>query len=228
MDALQRVVDRGLGSALILEDDVDWDVALRQQIGPVAAAVRMLTDAAGPVRGPYGDDWDLLFLGHCGDALDDADPAAVLVDDPTLIPARYVRSVYDVEPYAALGERTRVVQRSAAPVCLFGYAVTARSARQVLRFLQGEGREVDLKLRMGCESGALRCVSVAPELFHHQRRVGSKCLSTSILGIEEDRRTLGRTFTHNIKYSARCNWNRWGRNLVHCLPTWPEWHRYIT
>ena len=227
MDALQRVVERGLGSALILEDDVDWDVALRRQIGPVAAAVRLLTDA-DPARGPFGDDWDLLFLGHCGDALDEADPDAVLVDDATLLPAHYVRSVYGAAPYAALGERTRVVQRSYAPVCLFGYAVTARSARKVLRYLRGAGREVDLKLRTGCEGGALRCVSVAPELFHHQRHVGSKCLSTSILEIEEDWRTRGRMFTHNIRNSARCNWNRWGRNLVHCLPTWVEWHRYIT
>ena len=66
-DALRKIVDRNLHSALIVEDDADWDVAIRRQIGPVAEAVRLLTDEAHRDGGaaPYGDEWDLLILGHC-------------------------------------------------------------------------------------------------------------------------------------------------------------------
>ncbi|KAH9895375.1 glycosyltransferase family 25 protein [Xylariomycetidae sp. FL2044] len=41
MNALQAVVERDLGSALILEDDVDWDVRLKLQLRHFAAASRM-------------------------------------------------------------------------------------------------------------------------------------------------------------------------------------------
>ncbi|KAI0968858.1 hypothetical protein F4678DRAFT_188308 [Xylaria arbuscula] len=41
VSALQRIVDLGLGSALVLEDDVDWDVRLKTQMETFAAASRI-------------------------------------------------------------------------------------------------------------------------------------------------------------------------------------------
>ena len=235
MDALRTVVDRGYGSALILEDDADWDVHLRRQIGPVAAAVRLLTGARPARRGgtPYGDNFDLLFLGHCGDTLQLAQPrglpSVLVANDPWRLPAHLLRSVYSTDaPYAPLGEGARAVQWSQDPVCTFGYGVTARGARKVLDLVSGPGREIDLMLKEACGNGALDCVSVMPELIHHGHKVGSRALSTENGKVAEDRSTLGRVFTHNILYSARCNWNRWGWNMMHCLPTLEEWWRYST
>ncbi|OCK84346.1 glycosyltransferase family 25 protein [Lepidopterella palustris CBS 459.81] len=83
-NALRWFLDSGLETALILEDDVDWDIQLRSVQVPLAAtAVRSMLP---PLRAPlsqsfsnpnlnppspqyWGDttSWDLLYLGHCGD-----------------------------------------------------------------------------------------------------------------------------------------------------------------
>ncbi|KAK1756753.1 glycosyltransferase family 25 protein [Echria macrotheca] len=87
---LRQFIDSGLESALILEDDVDWDIRLRSLQAPlVSAAMRtVLASRSGSsaksswssddidyysddaaARYPYGDPslWDLLYMGHCGD-----------------------------------------------------------------------------------------------------------------------------------------------------------------
>ncbi|KAL1626911.1 hypothetical protein SLS54_002449 [Diplodia seriata] len=57
-------------SALIVEDDADWDVRVHDQAGWVAEAVRNLTVPRTETREwPWGEDWDVLWLGHCGEKL---------------------------------------------------------------------------------------------------------------------------------------------------------------
>jgi len=86
LNAVRQVVTDRLSSALILgilnwcwidcgtkliensiEDDADWDVALKNQLLDIARGSRFLsnqTDATS--HSPYGDGWDVLWLGHCG------------------------------------------------------------------------------------------------------------------------------------------------------------------
>ncbi|KAK5659871.1 hypothetical protein OQA88_13334 [Cercophora sp. LCS_1] len=88
---LREFLDSGAESALILEDDVDWDIRLRSlQVPLVSAAVRTVLSSEKKssffssepfsneatyysddeaAQYPYGDPslWDLLYLGHCGD-----------------------------------------------------------------------------------------------------------------------------------------------------------------
>ncbi|EXU94661.1 glycosyl transferase family 25 protein, partial [Metarhizium robertsii] len=101
MNAIHEVVRRNLSSALIMEDDVDWDVRIREQLHDFAVSIRALTqplrrqpgkyadptypnpvdgspktlpdmnfyslpDTVRPLISPYGDNWDVLWLGHCG------------------------------------------------------------------------------------------------------------------------------------------------------------------
>lgn len=106
-----RIIHQNLTSALILEDDADWDIRLKSQLQVFAQAARAFTqptarvstsqrprplaladtyNPAGitsntvvelpldrlldrlplrdlhPTITPYGDDWDVLWLGHCG------------------------------------------------------------------------------------------------------------------------------------------------------------------
>ncbi|KAF2203280.1 hypothetical protein GQ43DRAFT_367291 [Delitschia confertaspora ATCC 74209] len=82
-NALRWFLDSGLETALILEDDVDWDIRLRSVQAPLAAtAVRKMLPPAKPFS-PFQKaqevsqnhtqywgnptSWDLLYLGHCGD-----------------------------------------------------------------------------------------------------------------------------------------------------------------
>lgn len=73
-------MEENLESALILEDDVDWDVRLKPQLELIAEGSRSLLTspdleatrfstpmAKAPFTSPYGPGWDLMWLGHCGE-----------------------------------------------------------------------------------------------------------------------------------------------------------------
>ncbi|CAN9272249.1 unnamed protein product [Alternaria alternata] len=163
-NALKWFLDSGLETALILEDDVDWDIRLRSQQIPLAAsAARQLlppprsqhpyANAASNHTQYWGDQdaWDLLYLGHCGDYFDvvtEDGPKTdrqsfnltamphILYQDPTL-PAWYNLHPFTQALFRLLGmpEGSRVIHRSKFPLCSFGYAVTRRTAERLLNDL---------------------------------------------------------------------------------------------
>lgn len=67
LDMIQHIVDEGLESALIIEDDVDWDVYVREQMFQVSQAFgrrqaalegkKEPTAVAGDAKYPYGLEW---------------------------------------------------------------------------------------------------------------------------------------------------------------------------
>jgi len=69
----RRVIEDGLSTALVLEDDNDWDVNLKEQIPRILTALdeirlvpRRLDEGEGVVRGgPRVEEWDILYLGTC-------------------------------------------------------------------------------------------------------------------------------------------------------------------
>ncbi|KAI4770619.1 hypothetical protein E4T44_13956, partial [Aureobasidium sp. EXF-8845] len=87
LNVLRWFLDSGLETMLVMEDDVDWDIHLRtSQVPKVAAAMRTLLieqqsdQPSSPstrqkiitpdqAQGYWGNpqDWDILYLGHCGD-----------------------------------------------------------------------------------------------------------------------------------------------------------------
>ena len=68
----RRVIEEGLTTALILEDDNDWDVNLKEQMPRILNALNEITSTApiddgdGVVRGSQvAESWDVLYLGSC-------------------------------------------------------------------------------------------------------------------------------------------------------------------
>ncbi|KAF7525021.1 hypothetical protein PCG10_005372 [Penicillium crustosum] len=64
INGLQQVVQERLASAIIMEDDSDWDVSIKAQLQSFAHAVRALQfqdTQKTPTQSPYGDDWDILW-----------------------------------------------------------------------------------------------------------------------------------------------------------------------
>lgn len=151
-------------SALVLEDDVDWDVSIREQTYLAADAVRKLTHESYHTKAPYGLFWDVLWMGHCSDPADFERPH-VVYDDPSSIPhkdyhgiSRYITTL--------LEEGQRSVHYSLEPLCTFAYAVTARGAMKLLQHaMQGRGGAFDLMLMHACQDGVVECISVNPEIF---------------------------------------------------------------
>ncbi|KAL1859823.1 hypothetical protein VTK73DRAFT_7443 [Phialemonium thermophilum] len=181
MNALRRVVELNLTSALILEDDADWDIRLKTQLQVVALASRGFlrpakSGSSRPLAGhsperehlgngndatavsvndlpagrqpsmpPYGDHWDVLWLGHCGTDLPSSDPSGVqqqpalvtIPDDETVPPPAHLRPHPFARPDEALRSRfpphTRVVHRvTPGTACSQAYAVSQRGARRLL------------------------------------------------------------------------------------------------
>ena len=157
---MTRFLDSGLDTALILEDDVDWDIRLRSvQVPRAASAARIMMPPKRPLGsfprleqhqlqywGDHGT-WDLLYLGHCGDyfhpisyhGLAPGEPytlndvAHLVYDDPTLPPLSQLHP-FTQELFAALAmpEHTRAFHQSKLPLCSFGYAIT-RPAAELLQ-----------------------------------------------------------------------------------------------
>ncbi|MCJ1248966.1 hypothetical protein MMC30_006187 [Trapelia coarctata] len=179
LDLLQRVIDSQTTTAFILEDDADWDVTLPDQLLDISSAIRNFTNATSPPElYPYGLDWDVLWLGHCGDLFNKSDPTNLGIHDPSMLPLDRLRFVFmDPDFYKDFPPQTRILHTASGPVCTFAYAVTLKGAKKVRNWASSTGEAFDVKLNTGCRTGALKCLSISPEVIHHQRMVGAASLS---------------------------------------------------
>ncbi|RDA88590.1 hypothetical protein CP532_5900 [Ophiocordyceps camponoti-leonardi (nom. inval.)] len=191
LHALRQFIESDDETALLLEDDVDWDVRLRSvQMPLLSSALGKLLPASVSAAYPYGkpDDWDLLYLGHCGDYWgpvssdfkadhykpeDLAETEHVAFADETMLDMR------DLHPWTSsqlahlgVAPKTRLLHRSKFPLCTFAYAVTRNSASRLLSDLAGRRMKdgpsaYDVAILDACRDKGLRCWTVNPELFHH-------------------------------------------------------------
>ncbi|KAF1845460.1 glycosyltransferase family 25 protein [Cucurbitaria berberidis CBS 394.84] len=188
MNALRLVVERNLSTALILEDDVDWDERVRGQLAdfgivsrrlpgmiaqfdtggqahvpatenpshadPVLDAIELAkrSTARLPISNepassdPYGRDWDIIWLGHCGTSLPPhqvSSPTSLpqvadrfmLSHDPTVPNSSDLRPSH-LAPLDSISSiyppHTRIYHRSYRTLCTLAYAVTQGGARKIL------------------------------------------------------------------------------------------------
>jgi hypothetical protein len=84
---MSSMIQDSISTALILKDDADWDVLLRQQLTSLARGLRYLQGVTTPHRSPYGDAWNILAIGHNGlnDSVDRDQKYYVTRNDPTVI-----------------------------------------------------------------------------------------------------------------------------------------------
>lgn len=209
-----RIVRRNLSSALILEDDVDWDIRLKEQLRDFALSTRSLIQplAASPASyadptypsppqqdssdhldidfnstpktveptcSPYGDGWDVLWIGHCSlsfpfDTSERIPKGRVIHhDDVTVPPKKNLWSLNSpfvlVEDYP---EHTRAVSHAQEGLCTLGYAVSQAGARKLLAdtALKPPKDAFDFLLRFFCDGTHGRnhhnCLGVQPALFN--------------------------------------------------------------
>ena len=167
-----HIVSSGISSALILEDDVDISVGIRDTMEGISAK---LQDVTGAKHGePYGlvngNNWDLLTLGSCGYRL----------PDPIKNPKAAQQIRYWVDPYAtkrrdfrkyvpdAESDHLRMLAPSKGSGCSHGYAVTREGA---MRLLYNVGRPghildepVDLLIMSQLEQGLYKGFITVPNV----------------------------------------------------------------
>ncbi|KAI0149511.1 glycosyltransferase family 25 protein [Xylariaceae sp. FL1272] len=216
ISVVERVVNEGLGSALVLEDDIDWDVRLKMQMSVFAAAARLWQSGTSvrqdkeslshkkaggrhdvqllsPHLQPtnldkiYGENWDVLWLGHCGADLPPSSNPIITVPSDMTVPQRKHLKPHPFALHDKLANEypahTRVIHAVERNVCSLAYAVSARGARKLAKGFREEGyrQQWDLMLRDICmgkderegtrrgeEELDLVCLTVQPPLFSHR------------------------------------------------------------
>lgn len=223
-EMFRRVVHNNYTSALIMEDDVDWDVRLKSLLRDFAVSSNTLAHSNAsttfefsnlpqttpPKVSPYGDDWDLLWLGHCGMALP---PTEIVVhsNDSSVPEPQYLYSWEKARsPLEEYPPHTRIVMRqSTVPVCSLAYAISQRGARKLLYGLGLKKLDApfDVMLRAWCQGSdgyeQQICPGVLPQLFDHHRCRGPESVDSDISKPSEGYRN--KPMTLNIRWSVRMN-----------------------
>jgi hypothetical protein len=245
-----RIVRRNLSTALILEDDSDWDIRLRQQLHEFALSTRALIQPlAGsheyadptfpkpsqdspnsipdlsfdnlpatrlPTSSPYGDGWDMLWIGHCGMHFPFPDNKAISkarvihMDDATVAPKRNLWTFN--KPFTlkeTYPEHTRATHHVQEGVCSLGYAISRQGARKMLQnvALMPPTEGYDLLMRFFCEGVNGRskntCIATQPALFHHHRVAGPNSAASDIGNHGDGYRKDSQT--DMVRWSVRMN-----------------------
>jgi hypothetical protein len=210
LDLLRYVVSSSLDTVLILEDDVDWDINVKNQMALISDNVRLFRNVSSEDESPYGRSWDLLWLGHCGEHTDE-NTKRVEYPDPTVPPVDQYTG-WSKKWLASLAPGNRAIQNGINPVCTFSYAVTSHGAQRLLDFAgKGENEAYDIRLLDGCKNGHLNCITVQPEIMHHYappKNLGYTSLvkQEDGKGKSEDEEKFEGVMggTENILESARC------------------------
>lgn len=226
-DSGLRIIENNVSTALLMEDDMDFDVRLKEQLQLFALGSRFVqsTPTSNDPVSPYGDDWDLLWLGHCGEVFPEElpehksqppnDPEILTMSrkyairsDPTVPPPDKVTGLQDFTSFPY----TRWVHQSGGPICTFAYAVSNRGARKILYDLSVDHLlgPFDNALANLCRYGkspnllGMECVSSTPPLFFHHKAKGDGRGDSDIQSVAQGE-VRDRGFTENIVWSARAN-----------------------
>ena len=216
LNVVREIVDRQLSTALVMEDDADWDTSFKDQLHLFAQATqyvfgRDVTPGSTPWS-PYGDDWDLLWLGHCGSVIKANDGRRFLIEnDPTVpSPRRRVnqpmRGLVDIEE-AGISNTTRIVYQTEGGRCTYAYALSNRGARRALATLSSLRRfePFDVAFSKLCrEEPRFKCLGVFPQLVGNFEKLVSDDEDAPASGKGHDLALHG-WGTPNIVYSTRLN-----------------------
>lgn len=149
-----------------LSHDATWD--------PITLDAAAPPKTLDPLVSPYGDNWDIMWLGHCGarmpsPELDSAKGRYIISDDAT-VPASQHRHSLNETDKDLYAEHTRVIHHAMGPICTFAYAVSQRGARKIMHRigLKSFGGPFDNILADFCDRNT--CLTTQPELFHHWRK----------------------------------------------------------
>jgi len=207
LNALRQVVTDRLSSALILEDDVDWDVALKNQLLDIARGGRFFsnqTDAAS--HSPYGDKWDVLWLGHCGMGPHADDRRRFIVhQDPTAPPESRLHTIAgrpEKEEWAEKGTRIMFTGHGS---CSWAYAVSNSGAHKILKAMSVDPFSGGFDNGMGglCKEKKITCLTVFPPMFGTHAPIGDSDKESDIKLDKGGFRDKGRTY--NVAYSVKLN-----------------------
>ena len=206
-----KIIENNLASAMILEDDADWDVALRSQLEHFALGSQSLLETSTKTVpfSPYGDGWDMIWLGHCASQPANDDWRRFLMkNDPTVTPpnhrANWAETPQDMSKY---DNSTRIIYFSKGGTCTYSYGLSYHGAQKLLKWLSMEiyGKAIDFGLHDMCSKPDrnFKCIGVFPQLVGEHKMAGGSSRDTDIGAGGTQSRKMG--FSYNIVHSTRMN-----------------------
>lgn len=199
----------------MLEDDADWDIHIKDQLQEFAYGSQFVTGVSPgqEPHSPYGDDWDLLWLGHCSNRIKPHDERRLLIENDSTVPPPKHRMNYGSIPNMAeegYDNSTRVVYQAGGGTCTYGYALSYRGA---LKFLRGQALlksfapiDIGISRMCGSESG-FKCVGVFPQIIDSHKAAG-RVSRDSDIGSFSPQEVRQNAYTFNIVHSIRLNMDR--------------------
>jgi hypothetical protein len=227
-----------------MEDDVDWDVRIKDILRDYALSSNGLLrsqDSDGTITSfdqlptvpetktsPYGDGWDVLWLGHCGMNFKTGESRVIHANDITVPETQYLRSwdANEETPLAIYPNHTRISIPQSDGVCSLAYAVSQKGARSILHSIGLEKLDnaFDIMLRNFCAGTdgreQHRCFGVLPQIFDHHRRKGSVSGDSDIA--DHGERNRDKALTLNIRWSVRMNMARILRGETNYEDQYPD------
>ena len=225
------MVRERIQTAMIWEDDVDWDVMVKAQLTEFARGTRYLQHTVPPTHSPYGDGWDVLSVGHCGalNHLSNDQDYWVIHDDPTVIDVnhRFWGMGYrpNVSPPGLSGNRTRLVFSNARFYCLASYAVSLQGAAHILydQAILPNAKGIDLGIGRMCARrlyGDNRCLTAYPMLFGVHKPAGNTSKESDRVARPGEVRKVAQS--ENLVYPVRPNVGSLLKGETIIKAQWPE------
>ena len=228
LDVLRNMVANRIESALIMEDDIDWDVSLKAQMLEFARGVRYVI-GTGPddtPHSPYGDGWDMLWIGHCA-AQESAENKRrwVIPLDPTVLPLHKRTGGITKPNMTSWDDNTRIVFESNNGCCTASYAMSLRGAEKALYHFSmlPYGGPLDWGFNDACrdKKSGFRCISPFPQITGTYRPAGNTSKDSDIE--TGDGSITEKGYTQGLMFSARQNMDRLLTGQTTFMSEYPEW-----
>ena len=170
---------------------------------------------------PYGNDWDILWIGHCTSLANPTDDRRwVIHNDPTVPPlgTRWNFAQPDMTPWeqgSSPDPQSRIVYVQEYGWCISGYALSLRAAKRLLYVAGLVPFNFSLDGWMGeiCRRDHFpdfTCIAPFPRLIGVGRGAGLVSKYSDIQGVDPgaEENVLERDQTENVMFSVRTNLQR--------------------
>ena len=169
------MIHENISTAIIMESDVDWDVRIKDSMPGLAEGSKAIADwpfedpkhpqTSSEEISPYGNKWDLLWIGHCGSAAD-GNGRIYAYNDTSAPDETHAWSFADRPGEGHRPKGTRIVFQMRKTVCTTGYAMSLQGARKFEKLFREANSPIDLKMWGHCENDPkLACLAVWPQII---------------------------------------------------------------
>lgn len=112
---------------------------------------------------PYGDNWDILWIGHCGSYPVRNSGRVYHFDDPTVPPEDREFTFTGKSSQAQHLRGTRAVFEFESTLCTSAYAISHKGAVKMRKYLEESNLNIDVRMERLCNNEpSLTCLGVWP------------------------------------------------------------------